>query len=164
TVSIRVTPRVDGTVTNRVSVSGTDDPDPSNNTSSEQTTVTPSADVSVTNTGSPDPVHRGHLLTYTVAVTNRGPQLARNTTLVDSLPKQAATRSVSTSQGTCTRDNTVVTCSLGDIAAGATATVTIVVKPTEQGTITSTASATANQPSDPDMTNNSATAETKVTP
>src|SRR5947207_2110703 len=54
------------------------------------------------------------------------------------------------------------TCTLGSLAASATATVTLVVKPTAPGTITNMASATGN-PTDPSPGNNSATAVTTVT-
>ena len=55
-----------------------------------------------------------------------------------------------------------VTCTLGGLASGASATVTIVVKPTSKGTITNTATGSANQ-ADPNTVNNKATATTTVT-
>ena len=122
-------------------------------------------DISVTKTDSPDPVHVGQNLTYTITVTNGGPATATGVTMSDTLPKNAGFGSVTASQGACTikPEKRLVTCSLGSVAGGAKATVTIVVKPTSKGTITNTATASAGQ-SDPNAANNSATAVTTVTP
>jgi uncharacterized repeat protein (TIGR01451 family) len=54
-----------------------------------------------------------------------------------------------------------VTCNLGNLASGASATATIVVTPTIGGTISNTASVTGNE-LDPDAANNSATHSTTV--
>jgi len=55
-----------------------------------------------------------------------------------------------------------VTCSLGTLASGASATVTIEVKPTSKGTAINTATVSATAPADPNTANNSATATTTV--
>jgi uncharacterized repeat protein (TIGR01451 family) len=121
------------------------------------------SDLAVQKTDSPDPAHVGQQLTYTVTVTNQGPAPTTGVTLTDPLPKTTGFGSVTTSQGSCTRTKTSVRCDLGSLARGATATVTIVVKPTRKGTVTNTASATADSP-DPNQANNSATATTTVLP
>jgi uncharacterized repeat protein (TIGR01451 family) len=125
----------------------------------------PSADLSVLKTDSPDPVHAGQNLTYRIRVTNGGAASATGVTVTDTLPKNAGYGSVTTTQGTCTLKpaKLLVTCALGTIAAGASATVTIIVKPTSKGTITNTAKASANQ-ADPNSANNTSTAVTTVTP
>jgi uncharacterized repeat protein (TIGR01451 family) len=105
------------------------------------------ANLSVTKTDSPDPVHLGQELTYTITVTNDGPGLAEDVTAVDQLPKATGFGSASATQGTCVRKKSSVTCNLGDLAAGESATITIVVKPTRKGTITNTVSVTS--PTDP---------------
>jgi uncharacterized repeat protein (TIGR01451 family) len=124
----------------------------------------PFADLSVTKTDSPDPAHVGQKLTYTVVVTNSGPALATAVTLTDTLPKTTGFGTVSTTQGTCTRTKTGVTCNLGDLASGATATVTIVVKPTQKGLITNTVTVADTSPTDPDTANNTAIDTTTVKP
>jgi uncharacterized repeat protein (TIGR01451 family) len=165
TIAIRVTPRAEGTLTNTATVEAIEgDPNPSNNAASASTTVNPAADLQLTKTDSPDPAHVGKALTYTLNVKNNGGSNASGVILNDQLPKATGFGSVSTSQGTCTRTKTSVTCNLRSLASGATATVTIVVKPTKKGTITNTASATATQPSDPNTANNTATATTTVVP
>jgi len=124
-----------------------------------------SADLSVTKVDAPDPVHVGQNLTYTIRVANGGAATATGVTLSDPLPKNAGFGSVSTSRGTCALkpEKQLVSCSLGSLAGGASATVSIVIKPTVKGTITNTAKVSATQ-TDPNTANNSATAVTTVTP
>jgi uncharacterized repeat protein (TIGR01451 family) len=166
TVTIVVSPTATGTLTNTGTVSSTTaDSDPANNSSTATTTVSSkSADLSVTKTDSPDPAHVGQVLTYTVLVTNTGPDSASGVTLTDTLPKATGFGSVATTQGTCTRTKTGVFCNLGDLANGAPATVTIVVKPTQKGTITNTVTVADTSPSDPNTANNTATQNTVVKP
>ncbi len=65
---------------------GTFDPNPDNNSDTETTLVrTMKADLSVVKTDSPDPVTVGNNLTYTIVVTNNGPDTATNVTLDDLL-------------------------------------------------------------------------------
>jgi uncharacterized repeat protein (TIGR01451 family) len=166
TVTIKIKPNTPGTITNTASVIGDGpDPNPGNNSSTATTRVNPAADLAVTKTDSPDPVHIGQALTYTIKVTNNGPQTATGVTLSDTLPKGAGFGSTTTSQGTCSfkPDKRMVTCNLGNLASGATATVTIIVKPTSKGTITNTATVTGS-PTDPNTTNNKAVATTSVIP
>jgi uncharacterized repeat protein (TIGR01451 family) len=127
----------------------------------------PQADLSVTKTDSPDPVAARGQLTYTLTVRNDGPAAATGVTLVDTLP-DAAFVSATTSQGSCARSGKgkadgVVTCELGGLVSGQGATVSIVVSPAREGTISNTATVRANEP-DPNLVNNTATAETTVLP
>ncbi len=131
---------------------------------SELKGVAPSADLGITKSDSPDPVHIGQKLTYTIVVTNNGPDDATGVMLRDDFPKTTGFGSVSTTQGTCSRLKTRVTCSLGTMANGSTATVTLLVKPTQKGTITNTVTVTATSPVDPNLTNNSASQQTLVKP
>jgi len=128
----------------------------------------PAADLALSIADSPDPVLERDQLTYTVTVDNLGPGAAPNTRLVDTLPEGPSFVSATASQGNCVRDinsnsNGVLTCELGTIAAGGHATVTIVVEPRREGTITNTATVNAGTP-DPNTDNNSDTETTTVTP
>jgi uncharacterized repeat protein (TIGR01451 family) len=116
------------------------------------------ADLSITKSGAPDPALVGGTLTYTLSVTNHGPSTATGVTVNDPLPAGVSLVSATPSQGSCSG---TVTCALGTLTNGASATVTIVVHPTAKGTITNTASVSANEP-DPNPANNSATATTRA--
>ncbi|MDQ8739411.1 DUF11 domain-containing protein [Paenibacillus sp. LHD-38] len=164
TVEIVVTPTAAGTITSTATVSGNEfDPDLANNTDTETTTVNPVADLAVTKTDTPDPVIVGSPLTYNVVVPNNGPSTATEVTLIDTLPAGVTFISATPSQGSCTETGGVVTCSLGTLANGASATVEIVVTPTAAVTTTNTASVSGNE-FDPDLANNTDTGTTTVNP
>ena len=78
----------------------------------------------------------------------------------DPLPAGVDFVSASASQGTCTGTSTV-SCTLGKIANGARATVTIVVKPTSAGALSNTATVTSAS-DDANASNNSDTEATTV--
>jgi len=125
-----------------------------------ETTPAAQADLAVTKADSPDPVRVGNRLTYTLTVTNGGPADATGVTLTDPLAADATFISATPSQGACAGTRTVA-CSLGDIASGAAATVTIVVEPTRAGTLANTAEVRAAQ-ADPDPADNAAAATTAI--
>lgn len=90
-------------------------------------TVTPSpADLSIVKTATPGPVAAGSNLTYTLTVTNSGPADAAGVVVNDTLPSGVTWVSTTPSQGSCSAPSGV-TCELGTIANGGTASVTIVV-------------------------------------
>jgi len=115
-------------------------------------------DLSLTKSDSPDPVVAGNNLTYTITVSNPGPNDASNVVVTDNLP--GGVDFVSATGGTCDRTGNTVTCNLGQVNAGQSPTVTIVVRTKKEGTLTNTASVTS--PQDAVLGNNSATATTTV--
>lgn len=122
------------------------------------------ADLSVTKTDAPDPATLGEELTYTVTVTNNGPgdnDDATGVTVTDNLPAGVSFISATATQGSCSRAGSTVSCNLGDLAKGASATISLVVEPNGTGTISNSASVSANE-SDPNPGNNSASASTTV--
>ena len=128
--------------------------------------VAQNADLAVTKTDDPDPVTEGGNITYTVTVTNNGPGAATNVTLTDTYDALTAFVSATATQGTCADDTGTVTCDLGTLANGATATVTIVVTTPdvmEPLQITNMANVSGTEP-DPVGTNDSATELTTVVP
>ena len=171
TVTIVVIPTQTGTVINTATVvSDTTDPDESNNTDSESTEVqeeggSPVADLSITKTDSKDPIRAGEQLTYTLTVTNIGPDTSTNIVVTDILPDSVEFISATPSQGNCMKSGPnlggTVTCNLNNLASGETATITIVVKPTEPGTIENLAIVGGDE-SDPNNQNNSDTESTEV--
>jgi uncharacterized repeat protein (TIGR01451 family) len=123
------------------------------------------ADLSITKSGTPNPVLSGDRLTYTLTVTDNGPKDATGVTVTDPLPNNVRFNSVSPTQGTCTRSTTkpkdgIVTCSVGTLANGAAASVTIVVTTTTPGKLINTATVSGNE-FDPNQGNN--TAATTIT-
>ncbi len=120
------------------------------------------ANLSITKQDSPDPATVGSPLTYTIGVSNLGPDAATNVTVTDTLPANVTFVSASPSLGSCS-GTTTVTCVIGTIANGANVSIGIVVTPTATGTLTNTATV-AGSGTDPVSTNNSATTTTTVTP
>ena len=95
-------------------------------TANANTAVNPQVDLAITKTDSADPVNRGSQVTYTMTVVNNGPSAATNVTVVDTLP--AGLTFVSATGGTVTAPvggNQQVSVAVGNLASGATATVTI---------------------------------------
>ncbi len=91
----------------------------------------------VTVNDSPDPVSVGSDLTYTITVTNIRSSNVTGVSLLDELPSVAEAEFVSASTG-CgpgAVSNTLI-CNIGDLDSGASATVTIVIRPLAAGTIT----------------------------
>ncbi|HYY56657.1 MAG TPA: Ig-like domain-containing protein [Pyrinomonadaceae bacterium] len=129
------------------------------------------AGLSITSSDSPNQVVAGSDLTYTLNITNSGPQPATGINLTDGLPPNTEFVSATASQGTCAEADGDVVCKLDALNAGASAAVTIIVKPTEGGepiptggkVIINTANVRANE-SDADLTNNSATENTTLLP
>lgn len=118
------------------------------------------ADVAVTQTDSPDPVNKGGLITYTIALQNNGPDTAPNVTLTDILPAKARFVSATASQGACSRGQTSI-CRLGPLAAGQQVTLTLTVRAHGMGTLVNQVHANAN-PKDPSPNNNRSLAVTTV--
>jgi hypothetical protein len=102
-------------------------------------------------------------VTYTVNVSNGGPDTAENVVLTDNLPTGVSFVSVTPGAPDCTESSGVVTCDLGAIASGASVDVEIVVTTTTDGTITNIASVESDT-SDPNTGNNSASEDTTVNP
>ena len=100
-------------------------------------------------------------VTYTIAVDNDSPATRTNVTVTDTLPVGLTFVSATPSQGTCV-NTPPVTCSLGAIAGGGSASVTVVAAGPTAGTFTDSASVTATE-TDQDPSNNSASVPTVVT-
>jgi uncharacterized repeat protein (TIGR01451 family) len=123
------------------------------------------ADVGTTTTDKPDPVAVGQTLTYRMTVANHGPGEVTGLILTDTFPSGTRFVSVGASQGSCTVQikQRFVTCDIGSLASGGSATVTVVVRLGRIGTITNSASASGT-PTDPNPTNNSDSESTTVVP
>jgi uncharacterized repeat protein (TIGR01451 family) len=118
----------------------------------------PAADLSLGKADAPDPVAPRDPLTYTLMATNHGPNAAPDAIVLDTLPEGVTF--VSASPG-CAHAAGQVDCTLGTLAPGESATVTITVTAKDRGVITNTATVGSAAP-DPDRSNNTATSETTV--
>lgn len=130
-------------------------------------------DLGVTNSA-PGSVTTGSTLTYTITVTNNGPDVSAETTLTDTLPLGTTFNAVSVTRGSCTAPPVggtgVVTCSLLtplNSGQGFTVTLTVNVTASSGKTITDTAAVTSRirgYPGsyDPNASNDSAAATTQV--
>ena len=124
------------------------------------------ADLSVTATGNASTVEAGDSVTYTVRVTNGGPNPATNVTLVDSLPSGAYFVSATTSQGSLVTppafDSGGAVARLGTLASGATASVSFSMTVTSGGGSISNHAFVLASTADPNAENGSATVVTTV--
>jgi uncharacterized repeat protein (TIGR01451 family) len=126
--------------------------------------VAPTADLSVTKTDSPDPVTTGNELTYTVTVTNNGPDPATSVTVTDNLPAETTFVSCfSTGGGHCGGSANNQTVTFASLASGESETITFVAtvncSVADDTVISNTATVSSATP-DPNPSNNSATVTT----
>jgi len=158
-------------ITNLAAASSTTpDPEPENEVGVAATTVAGSANLSVGKVDTPDPVAAGTNLTYTITVTNAGPNYAGSVVLDDPLPADTTFQSLSAPAGwSCSTPAAGaggnVSCSLASFAPGsAMFTLTVAVgSGVANGTVlTNTAAVTSPTP-DQNPNNESASADTTVT-
>jgi uncharacterized repeat protein (TIGR01451 family) len=119
------------------------------------------ADLAVTKTDPPGRQPTGRNMTYTLTVTNGGPDTGLGATVVDQLPAGMTFVSATPTQGGCGESGGTVTCHLGAIPATGTASVDIVVNPTTPGTFTNSASVSSTL-NDPNGQNNADSESTSV--
>ena len=142
------------------------DPNPGNNTGTSTVRVSPpgtpqpESDLQVVKRVDQANATPGQILTYTLVVTNNGPDTANEVQVTDapSLPQKVL--SAKASQGSC-KIGPPLTCSLGTVAAGKSVTIKVRSKVLREGVETNTASATSAG-RDPKPSNNVSAAKTKV--
>jgi uncharacterized repeat protein (TIGR01451 family) len=125
----------------------------------------PAADIVVSKSGD-EAVALGGQITYSLTVYNAGPDDAVNIVLTDAIPAHTSFVSASTNTGSVSFDGTTVTINVGTLAFDSTAVATLVVQVdqnTPRGTIINNTVTGTSDTSDPDTSNNSATAMTAVT-
>lgn len=123
----------------------------------------PSADLSVSLAAAPSPVNLNAQLVYTATIVNHGPSTASNILFTNLLPQNVAMISTAISQGSVTSSGNAILASLGNLKAGAAATVTMKIVPLVLGPITDTASVSSTV-LDPVSANNTASITTQVMP
>jgi uncharacterized repeat protein (TIGR01451 family) len=94
----------------------------------------PPSDVTVTKTADAQQVNVGSEITYRITATNGGPGPAESVIVTDTPDPGLQVVSVTPSQGTCSA-GVPISCQVGPLASGATATVVVVARATEPGTL-----------------------------
>ncbi|MBI1743222.1 DUF11 domain-containing protein [Candidatus Acetothermia bacterium] len=122
-------------------------------------------DLALTATVSPNAVTLGSDLTYTLTATNNGPAVATGVKLRYALPGGVTLVSVKSSQGSCDGQpvNGIGICRLGTMDSGASATITLVVRPSAAGTSSIIGDVEGSE-YDPNATNNSFSVNATVNP
>jgi uncharacterized repeat protein (TIGR01451 family) len=123
----------------------------------EPFTIAPLIDLAIAKSGSPATQTLGDgNITWTIVVTNNGPNTATGVMISDPMPAGNTFVSVSTTQGTCT-GGAILSCSLGTIASGGTVTITLVTTPSTVGAQTNTVNVVGNE-TESNTANNTASA------
>src|SRR5579871_3307295 len=138
----------------------TTDPNSANNSATATVTVGNAADLSVTNSASPNPVAAATNITYTQVVTNSGPSTATSVSVTETLPANTTAISLTGPSGwTCSL--ATLTCTDPSLATASPATISFVVNvnpATAEATQISDSVSVSSAVTDPNSTNNSATA------
>ncbi len=161
TVDFSVTPTAAGIFTDGLHVTATEpDLNSKNNSASMTITAVLPADLAVSGTASETTAKIGDKVTFNIIVTNHGPATATNVTLTDSLSDPLPVTSLTISQGSCPSP---ITCSIGTLASGASATLSFAVTMATAEFFINNLSVGADQP-DLVGDNNNATVTVGVNP
>jgi uncharacterized repeat protein (TIGR01451 family) len=152
------------TVTNTAEVGGGNEANLLNDLATDIANVGSTADMSVTDAETPNPVAAGANITYTQVVTNSGPSAADNATLVASIPANTTLASFTAPAGWSCLNTAVgatgnIVCSNSDMAALTSGTFTLVAKVTAgtaNGTVLTQTASVGSDALDPNSANNSA--------
>ncbi|HVT45235.1 MAG TPA: DUF11 domain-containing protein [Thermoanaerobaculia bacterium] len=101
--------------------------------------------LTITKTASSTTVPFGGTITYTIVVTNVGEDDETNVVVTDELPSTLRHVSSSSTQGTCSESDNVVTCQVGTLEPDDSATITIVARAIGSGTVDNVAVVESDQ-------------------
>jgi uncharacterized repeat protein (TIGR01451 family) len=124
---------------------------------------TRSADLALSSSAWPARTRVGKVLTHSLSVSNAGPLAAAGVTVTQPLPAGFGSISATPSQGSCSVVGTTITCALGSVGMGGSASVQVAATPGTAGMASSQATVTSGQP-DLTPTNNAAAFQTAVAP
>ncbi len=111
------------------------------------------ANIQISGSAIPALAHVGDTVTFTYTITNNGPNTSGEITFTDTLPSGLTYVSITPSVGSCT-GTTDLSCNLGSLENGETATLTLIVTAISTTNTTNSASISATGPTDPDTDDN----------
>jgi uncharacterized repeat protein (TIGR01451 family) len=138
------------------------DPNPADNTVAADTTVRALIGLAVSLSATPDSLHVGEKLTYTVRVENNGNLGVRNVKMTDTLPAGVTVVTYRSAHGELALSGNTLTWTFFFLGAGEAEELTIAVIPTASGTLTNKA-AVAGDGTETVPANNQASLTTQVT-
>ena len=162
-VKITVTGETTGKKTDAAKITGdVHDPHTGNNHASATAQVIARADLAITDSASPTRLEVGQKFTYTLVVTNRGPDTDGKVRLTDRLPQGVKFVGADLpGAGRCIDSGGTIKCSLGTMTKGFSRTVKVTVRAVTVGRKTDAAHVTG-QVRDPNLKNNHAHASARV--
>ncbi len=171
-VAVQAGDRISGTIITNQATVGSSTPliNPLDDSTTVTTTITQdfgaTADLEISKVGTPATVVAGEAVTYTLVVSNAGPQSATNVELLDLIPVGSKVSAITVEQPADATAQCGLSgnCLLGTLAPATTATVTLVLAVAADfagATIVNSASVRADQ-RDPNGSNNLATATNNV--
>lgn len=171
TVNATLSPSATGTLSNTATVTapaGVTDPSPGNNSSTDQTAITASANLGITVTDNATSAVPGMPVTYTIVASNAGPSNASSATVADTFPASLTniTWSTVTAGGaTATASGSGNIADAVNLPAGSSVTYTVnaTISPGATTTLSNTATISSSV-ADPNPANNSSTDTTTLTP
>ncbi|MDQ2829695.1 MAG: DUF11 domain-containing protein, partial [Chloroflexota bacterium] len=145
----------------------TNDPNQTNNASTDTVNVATVSDLAVSDTASPNPV-AGQDATYTTTLVNTGPSDASNPVVTATIPAGTTFGSFSANGWTCGGPNAsgVVTCTAATLPAGQSVSFPLVVRVSPDvtnGVTLTSATGASTTTTDPNLSNNTARAGARVT-
>jgi uncharacterized repeat protein (TIGR01451 family) len=163
TVSVTVNPQAASSILNQASIAGTQsEPTPGDNTAAVSTSVNPQADLALELLQVPAAVSEAEIFSYVWRVTNAGPAVATGVDIVHTVPAGLGSAAVTPSQGSCSVGS-AVNCSMGTLAAGASAIMTVEARADTVGVQVLSATVGGIE-TDPETSNNQATDTVTVDP
>jgi uncharacterized repeat protein (TIGR01451 family) len=106
----------------------------------------PAGNLVLNASATPDPAAEGQPVIYSATVTNAAGTVASSVSLTQTLAGLGAVGTVSPSQGSCTLNGRLVSCSLGPLAPNASANVQVTFTPSSGGTLTSVVGVGSERP------------------
>ncbi|MGB4956864.1 MAG: DUF11 domain-containing protein, partial [Candidatus Saccharimonas sp.] len=162
-IIINVTGNKPGRLVNEVTVRADQQDTNRNNNRDEEVTLIDPADLEIVKRADRSSASFNTTITYTLDITNHGPDTATDVTVVDALPNGLQLVSVESAQGTCTTSGQQVRCNLGTLNNQARTSITVTAKADRIGSLANRATVSSNE-YDPNLTNNESDVVVTVLP